>query len=115
MPGHRCRNKGMDTGGRASLGAQVVKNLPAIQEIQVRSPGGEDALEKGMATHSSIPAWSYISRTEETGGLQSMGSQKSDTTERLTLFFPPRGERGRVGMNWEIRTDIYTILILCVE
>ena len=84
----------MDTGGRASLGAQVVKNLPVIQEIQVRSPGGEDPLEKGMATHSSIPAWSYISRTEETGGVQSMGSQKSDTTERLTLFFSTKGRKG---------------------
>ena len=76
MPGHTYRNKGMDTEGRASLVAQVEKNLPTIQEIQVRSPGGEDTLEKGMATHSSILAWSYISWTEETGGLQSTGSQR---------------------------------------
>ena len=41
----------------ASLVAQMVKNLPAIQETQVRSLGQEDALEKGMATHSSILAW----------------------------------------------------------
>ena len=42
---------------RASLVAQVVKNLPAVQETQVRSLGQEDLLEKGMATHSSILAW----------------------------------------------------------
>ena len=49
----------------------MVKNLPAIQETWVQSPGGEDPLEKEMATHSSILAW-----TEEPGGLQSMGSQR---------------------------------------
>ena len=43
--------------GRASLVAQTVKNLPAVQEIQVRSLGWEDPLEKEMATHSSILAW----------------------------------------------------------
>ena len=48
----------------------VVKNLPAIQSL-----GGEDPLEKGMATHSSILAW-RIPWTQETGGLQSMGSQR---------------------------------------
>ena len=37
--------------------AQTVKNLPAMQETRVRSLGLEDPLEKGMATHSSIPAW----------------------------------------------------------
>ena len=41
----------------ASLVAQMVKNLPAVQETQVRSLGQDDALEKGMATHSSILAW----------------------------------------------------------
>ena len=60
-----------------TLVAQMVKNLPAIQETQVQSLGQEDPLEKGMATHSSI-AW-RIPRTEEPGRLQSMGSQ-SDTT-----------------------------------
>ena len=59
----------------ASLVAQLVKNLPAVQETQVRSLGGEDPLEKEMATHSSILAWK-ISWTEEPGGLQSMGSQR---------------------------------------
>ena len=53
--------------------AQMVKNhLPVMQETQVRSLGWEDPLEKGMATHSSILAW-RTPRTEEPGGLQSMG------------------------------------------
>ena len=58
----------------ASLVAQSVKNLPAVQENWVRSLGWEDPLDKEMATHSSILAWK-ISWTEEPGGLQSMGSQ----------------------------------------
>ena len=60
----------------APLVAQLVKNPSAKQETQVRSLGGEDPLEKEMATHSSIPAWK-IPWTEEHGGLQSMGSQKA--------------------------------------
>ena len=55
--------------------AQTVKNLPVTQETQVLSLGWEDALEKGMVTHSSILAWT-IPRTEELGGLQSMGLKK---------------------------------------
>ena len=62
-----------------SLMAQVVKNLPAVQETQVRSLGREDPLEKEMATHSSILAWE-IPWMEEPGGLQSMGCQELDTT-----------------------------------
>ena len=58
-----------------SLVAQMVKNLPAMQEAWVRSLGGEDPLEKGMVIHFSIPAW-RIPWTEEPGGLQSMGSQR---------------------------------------
>ena len=53
--------------------AQIVKNLPAMQETQVRSLGGEDPLEEDMASHSSILAW-RVPWTEEPGGLQSMGS-----------------------------------------
>ena len=53
----------------------VVKNLPAKQEMWVRSLGWEDPLEKKMATHSSILAWE-IPWTEEPGGLQSIGSQR---------------------------------------
>ena len=53
---------------RASLVAQMVKNLPAVQETRVQSLGGEDPLEKEMATHFSILAWE-IPWTEEPGGL----------------------------------------------
>ena len=54
--------------------AQLVKNLPAMQETSVRSLGGEDPLEEGMAAHSSVLAW-RIPWTEGPGGLQTMGSQ----------------------------------------
>ena len=57
--------------------AQMIKNLPAMQETQVQSLGGEDPLEKEMTTHSSTPAWK-IPWTEEPGGLQPMRSQESD-------------------------------------
>ena len=53
----------------------MVKNLPAMKEIQVQSLGGEDALDKGMPTLSSILAWE-IPWTEDPGGLQSMESQR---------------------------------------
>ena len=53
--------------------AQMVKNLPAMQETQVQSLGQEDPLEKGMATHSIILAWKFP-WIEEPGGLQSTGS-----------------------------------------
>ena len=71
----------------AFLVAQTVKNLPAMQETRVQSLGGEDPLEKGIATHSSIIAekamaphsstlaW-RIPWAEEPGGLQSMGLQR---------------------------------------
>ena len=59
----------------ASLVAQMVKNLPAMQETWVRFLGWEDPSEKGMATHSSILAW-RIPWTEKPGGLQSMGLQR---------------------------------------
>ena len=57
------------------LVAQTVKRLPATQETWVQYLGQEDPLEKGMAIHSSIPAW-RIPWTEEPGGLKSMGSQR---------------------------------------
>ena len=59
----------------ASLVAQTVKNLPAMQETQVQSLGQEDTLEKAMASHSSILAWE-IPLTEGSDGLQSEGLQK---------------------------------------
>ena len=59
----------------ASLVAQMVKNLPAVQETWVQSLGWKDPLEEGMATYSSILAW-ITPWTEEPGRLQSMGSQR---------------------------------------
>ena len=59
----------------ASLVAQLVKNLPAVQETWDQSLSWEDPLEKEMVMHSNILAWK-ISWTEEPGGLQSMGSQR---------------------------------------
>ena len=56
----------------------MVKNLP-IMQMWVQSLGWEDSLQKEMATQSSILAWE-IPWTKDPGGLQSMGSQESDTT-----------------------------------
>ena len=74
--------------------AQVVKNPPAEQETQFRSLGQEDPLEKGVATHSSILAW-RIPWTEDSGRLQSMGSQ-------------------RVGRDWVTNTSL-SFLITCTS
>ena len=60
--------------------AQMVKNLPAMQDTQVVSLSWEDPLEKGMAIHSSILAW-RIPWTEEPGGLQFTGSHSVGHTE----------------------------------
>ena len=63
--------------------AQLVKNMPVMQETWVRSLGWEVTLEKEMATHSSILAWE-IPWTEGPCGLQSMGvAKESDMTEQL--------------------------------
>ena len=64
----------------ASLVAQRVKRLPAMQETWVRFLGREDPLEKEMATHCSVLAW-RIPRTEAPGGLQTWGHKESDRTE----------------------------------
>ena len=74
---------------RASLLAQRIKRLPAMQETWVRSLGWEDPLEKEMATHSNILAW-RIPWTEEPDGLQSMGSQRVGhdwASSHLTYIF----------------------------
>ena len=60
---------------RASLMAQMINNLPEMQETQVRSLGWEDPLEKRTVTHSSILAWK-APRTKEPGKLQSIRSQR---------------------------------------
>ena len=62
--------------------AHTVKHLPTMQETRVQSLGQEGLLEKEMATHSSTLAWE-IPRTEEPGGLQSIGHKESDVTEQL--------------------------------
>ena len=69
---------------RASLMAQMVRNLPAMQETWIQSLTWEDPREKGMATLSSILAW-RIPWTEEAGRLQSKGHKELDMTEQLTL------------------------------
>ena len=58
-----------------SLVAQIVKHLPTMQETWVQSLGWEDLLEKEMTTHSSILVWK-IPQMEDSGRLQSMGSQR---------------------------------------
>ena len=64
--------------------AQRVKNLLAMRETLVQPLGQEDPLEKGMSPHSSVLAW-RIPWTEQPGGLQCKGSQRVDTTERLSI------------------------------
>ena len=99
--------------------AQMVKNLPAIEETRVRSLGREDPLEKGMATHFSNLAW-RIPWTEMPGGLQSMGSQrvrqnwvtntqtKKQISERLLLC-----RTGKLG--WSQGLLIYTNMLHLLE
>ena len=65
------RNTTLQTTGVSSI-AQMVRNLPAMQETRIRSLGQENPLEKVMATHSSILAW-RIPWTEEPGGSQRVG------------------------------------------
>ena len=72
----------------------MVKNLPAMQETQVRSLGREDPLEKGIATQSSILAW-RIPWTEDTGEPQSMGS---DTTKQLSFLTLSNEENHSLGL-----------------
>ena len=80
------------------LGGSEVKNLPAMQETQVRSLDWENPLEKEMATHSSILA-RRIFWTEEPGGLQSMGSQKSWIQLHLLTH---------THTHWTLRRLVYT-------
>ena len=83
----------------------MVKNLPAMWKTRVQSLGWEDPLEEGMATHSSILAW-RIPWIEESGGLQSMGSQRvrhdsmTDTDIYMPIyllfqFVPPQQKNSR--------------------
>ena len=83
----------------SSLVAQSIKNMPAIQETQVQFLGREDTLEKEMATHSSILAWRTL-WTEKRGGLQSMESQESDTTEQLNHHHSSRFLKNLVNQSY---------------
>ena len=67
------------------LVAQMVKNLPAVQETCVWSLSWEDALEEGMATHSSILAWRIPSGQRNLVGCSLWGHKESDMTEGLTF------------------------------
>ena len=69
----------------ASLVAQMVKSLPAVQETQVWSLDQGDPLEKAMAAHSSVLAW-RIPWIEEPGGLQSRGSQRAEHNGATNTF-----------------------------
>ena len=71
---------------RASLVAQMVKRLPTMRETWVWSLGREDPLEKERATYPSIHAWK-IPWTKESGGLQSMGSQRVGHDWAISLHF----------------------------
>ena len=81
---------------RASLVAQLVKNLPPKLETWVQSLGWEDPLEEGMATHFSIPSW-RIPWTEEPGGATAHRVAKSQT--RLKQLSP---HPLRVGLSAEL-------------
>ena len=90
----------------AFLVPQMVNNLPAIQETRVQSLGWEDPLQKGNDTHSSIPAW-RIPCTEESGGLQSMGSQRDGHNWATNILdFPgdsvAKNLPANVGDAWDI-------------
>jgi len=78
MLGGAWHNKCSINVNRSFTWAQMVKKFPAMQETWVQSLDGEDPLEKGMPTHSSILAW-RIPWTEEPGRLQLMGVTKSKT------------------------------------
>ena len=93
---------------RASLVTQMVKNLLAMQEVQVRSLGREDPLEEGMATHSRILAW-RIPWTEEPGWLQAMGVIKNQTRMRGQHTGTEKAEKLLMSIteeNW--RNTVYT-------
>ena len=74
----------------ASLVAQMVKNLPAMQETWVQSLGWEDLLEKEIATYSSILAWGRIPWTEEPGRLKSIGLQRIRHDWAMNFSFSSR-------------------------
>ena len=103
----------------ASLMAQTIKHLSAMQETQIWSLGWEDSLEKEMATHSSILAW-RIPWTEEPGRLQSIGLKRvrHDWVTNYMYHFTPTLQwneycadiKNNVEENWIWRKDVYNLL-----
>ena len=77
----------------ASLVAQNVKKLSAMQETQVWSLGQEDPIEKGIVTHSTIPAWRILC-IEEPGGIQSMGLQRAWHDWATNTYYINEGDLG---------------------
>ena len=116
MGSHRVRHNWSDLAAAASLVAQSVKNLPAVQETRVQSVGWEDPLEKATAIHSSILAWK-ISWTEEPGGLQSMGSQRVGhdwATNTNTSYYARQSKESR--LNCTIRRRQWQATpVFCLE
>ena len=95
-----------------SLVAQMVKNPPAMQETQVRSPGHEKPLEKVLATHSIILAWK-IPQTEKPGGLQSMGLQNWIQLKQMSTTWSKTDRKTVVEIDGgDVCTTIRTYLIL---
>ena len=92
------------------LVAQMVKNLPEVQETWVCSLGLEDPLEEDMATHSSVLAW-RVPWTEEPGGLQSIGSQRAghDCLTNTSTFIMMRRKDGQMHREVRKRYDIYNM------
>ena len=113
---HRVGHNWSDLAAAASLVAQSVKNLPAVQETRVQSLGWEDPLEKATAIHSSILAWK-ISWTEEPGGLQSMGSQRVGhdwATNTNTSYYARQSKESR--LNCTIRRRQWQATpVFCLE
>ena len=93
---------------RGFPGGSVVKNLPAMQETW--SPGWEDSLEEEMAIQSSILTW-RIPRTEEPGGLQSMGSQRAWLSTAHTHTHTHT--HTNTDISDQIRSDAQSCLTLC--
>ena len=99
---------------RASLVVQIVKNLPPVQKNWVRSLSGEDSLERGMATHSSILAWT-IPWTEELGRLQSVRSQRvghdwATNTYTYKSDGIRRGGFGEMIRSWRWNSEISALM-----
>ena len=100
----------------ASLVAQLVKNLPAVQETQVPSLGWQDPLEKEMATHSSILAGKSHGQ-RSLGGLQSMGSQRvrHDWATNTTHLFIERIDAEAGHLMWRADSLKKTLMLGKIE